>query len=183
MPGWGQPRARRASRAVALSVAVLVAFGSVLAAPVAALAAHKSSASATSSAPTATAAASPTATAASGSGGAAALPGSTNPLSGGVPLSPATTPTSATPTVVNTSTNGNGSSSLSSASALVIVIGAAVVLGGIAFFIWRDARRRAPVRADAALAGEGRRAGSKAPPKSRKLSAAERKRRKRGRAR
>jgi hypothetical protein len=167
------------SRAVACLVAVLVALGSGLVAPVAALAAHKSSASA----PTATAAASPTATAASGSGGAAALPGSTNPLSGGVPLSSATTPPAATQTVANSSTNGNGSSSLSSASALVIVIGAAVVLGGIAFFIWRDARRRAPVRADAALAGEGRRAGSKAPPKSRKLSTSERKRRKRGRAR
>jgi hypothetical protein len=56
-----------------------------------------------------------------------------------------------------------------------------VVLGGIAFFIWRDARRRAPARG-----GEGyeiRRSGSKRPPKPRKLSPAERKRRKRGRAR
>jgi hypothetical protein len=59
-----------------------------------------------------------------------------------------------------------------------------IVLGGIAFFIWRDARRRAPVRtADAYGDGTGRRAGSKAPPKQRKLSAAERKRRKRGKAR
>jgi hypothetical protein len=56
-----------------------------------------------------------------------------------------------------------------------------VVLGGIALFIWRDARRRAPQRG-----GEGyeiRRSGSKRPPKQRKLSPAERKRRKRGRAR
>jgi hypothetical protein len=56
-----------------------------------------------------------------------------------------------------------------------------VVLAGISFFIWRDARRRAPQRG-----GEGyeiRRSGSKPPPKPRKLSAAERKRRKRGRAR
>jgi hypothetical protein len=66
----------------------------------------------------------------------------------------------------------------------VIVIGAIVVLGGIAVFIWRDARRRAPVRAAEAGVGDaGRRTGSKAPPKQRKLSAAERKRRKRGKAR
>ena len=66
----------------------------------------------------------------------------------------------------------------------MIVVGAIVVLGGIAFFIWRDARRRAPVRtAEAGVGGTGRRTGSKAPPKPRKLSAAERKRRKRGKAR
>ena len=63
------------------------------------------------------------------------------------------------------------------------MIGAVVVLGGIAFFIWRDARRRAPARPAEALGGTGRRAGSKPPPKPRKLSAAERKRRKRGKAR
>jgi hypothetical protein len=70
---------------------------------------------------------------------------------------------------------------LSGSSALFIAIGAIVLLGGISFFIWRDARRRAPVRG-----GEGfeiRRSGSKPPPKQRKLSPAERKRRKRGRAR
>jgi hypothetical protein len=66
----------------------------------------------------------------------------------------------------------------------VIVVGAIVVLGGIALFIWRDARRRAPVRtAEAGVGGTGRRAGSKAAPKPRKLSAAERKRRKRGKSR
>jgi hypothetical protein len=60
-----------------------------------------------------------------------------------------------------------------------------VVLTGIAFFIWRDARRRAPVRGTAdATAGMpgGPSRGSKAPPKPRKLSPAERRRRKRGRA-
>jgi hypothetical protein len=62
------------------------------------------------------------------------------------------------------------------------VVGAIVVLGGIAFFIWRDARRRAPVKAGA-VGTDGRgRTGSKPPPKPRKLSPAERKRRKRGRA-
>ena len=66
----------------------------------------------------------------------------------------------------------------------MIVVGAIVVLGGIAVFIWRDARRRAPVRAaEAGVGGTGRRTGSKPPPKPRKLSAAERKRRKRGKAR
>ena len=53
----------------------------------------------------------------------------------------------------------------------------------LSFFIWRDARRRAPVRADALATGEGRgKPGSKPPPKPRKLSQAERRRRKRGRA-
>jgi hypothetical protein len=105
-----------------------------------------------------------------------------NPLSPGLPVSPTPSTASATPTVVqNSSTNGSGSSSLSGSAALFIAIGAVVVLGGISFFIWRDARRRAPARG-----GEGyeiRRSGSKRPPKPRKLSPAERRRRKRGRAR
>jgi len=182
MRRWGQPRLGRSRRgevprAVACLTAVVAALACGLAAPVVALAAHKNAASASQ-----TSASQPTATAAgAGSGGAAAT--TSNPLSGGVPVSPVTSTASSVATVANSSTNGNGSSALSSGSALIIVIGAIVVLGGIAFFIWRDARRRAPVRPDAALAGEGRRAGSKAPPKSRKLSAAERKRRKRGRAR
>lgn len=112
--------------------------------------------------------------------------GSTNPLSGGVtPVSPAPTPTASTtaPPIVSGATQTNGSSSLSSGSTLAIVIGAVVVLGGISFYIWRDARRRAPATTADALGGAGHRAGSKAPPKPRKLSAAERKRRKRGKAR
>jgi hypothetical protein len=66
-----------------------------------------------------------------------------------------------------------------------ISIGAIVLLAGISFFIWRDARRRAPVRQRAAhaVAGEGGRSGSKSRAKPRKLSPAERRRRKRGRAR
>jgi hypothetical protein len=113
--------------------------------------------------------------------------GSTNPLSGGVsPVSPTPTPTASTPTqvITNATSQTAGGSTLSSASALAIVVGAVVVLGGISFFIWRDARRRAPVRTTDAGAGDaGRRTGSKAPPKPRKLSTAERKRRKRGKAR
>jgi hypothetical protein len=112
--------------------------------------------------------------------------GSTNPLSGGVaPVSPTPTPTASatTPPIANPTVQTNGSSSLSSGSTLAIVIGAVVVLGGIAFYIWRDARRRAPATTADALGGAGHRAGSKAPPKPRKLSTAERKRRKRGKAR
>ncbi len=64
-----------------------------------------------------------------------------------------------------------------------IALGAFVVLGGISYFIWRDARRRAPVaaRADGERDRQNR-PGFQGPPKARKLSAAERKRRKRGRA-
>lgn len=112
--------------------------------------------------------------------------GSTNPLSGGVsPVAPAPTPTGTTQaqTATAATVQTNGSSTLSSSSAFVIVLGAVIVLGGIAFFIWRDARRRAPVRAEAGADAIGRRTGSKAPQKSRKLSPAERKRRKRGKAR
>lgn len=114
-----------------------------------------------------------------------ALPGTTSPFSPGVPVTPTTTPTATTPTVAVPSTTTNGSSSgLSGTGAIAIAIGAIVVLVGISYFIWRDARRHAPVRggtADSSVDGPSR--GSKAPPKPRKLSAAERKRRKRGRAR
>jgi hypothetical protein len=110
----------------------------------------------------------------------------TNPLSPGFPqpsVSIPTTTTSAVPTVSGTTSSGS-SSGLTGKSAIIIAIGALIVLGGISFYIWRDARRRAPVRAHAAgPIDEGRRAGSKARPKPRKLSPAERKRRKRGRAR
>ncbi|MDQ6747167.1 MAG: hypothetical protein M3010_03550 [Candidatus Dormibacteraeota bacterium] len=110
---------------------------------------------------------------------------SSNPLSA-FPAPPVATTSSATPTVVtNPSTGSSGASSLSSSTAIAIALGAVVVLGGISFFIWYDARRRAPVRRDSEAADlEGRgRTGSKPPPRQRKLSPAERRRRKRGRAR
>jgi hypothetical protein len=68
---------------------------------------------------------------------------------------------------------------------IAIAIGAIALLAGISYFIWRDARRRAPVRHHAAhaTAGAGARSGSKRPMKPRKLSPAERRRRKRGKAR
>jgi hypothetical protein len=86
--------------------------------------------------------------------------------------------------ITSTQTQTSGSSTLSGTNAVVIAIGALVLIAAISFFIWYDARRRAPVRhkAAAATAGGGGRPGSKAKAKPRKLSAAERKRRKRGRA-
>jgi hypothetical protein len=115
---------------------------------------------------------------------AVALAQSTNPLSPGFPQpSVSVQTTTATPTVTATSTSGSGS--FGGSSVIVIAVGALIVLGGISIFIWRDARRRAPARhrVAAAAAGEGGRSGSKRPVKQRKLSPAERKRRKRGRAR
>ena len=120
--------------------------------------------------------------------GAALAQGPSNPLAPGIPASPTTTPTptATTPTIVSpTTTSTQGNSGLSGGAAIGIAIGAIVLLVGISFFIWRDARKRAPVRHHAAhaTAGAGARSGSKRPPKPRKLSRAERKRRKRGRAR
>ena len=123
---------------------------------------------------------------------AVAQSGSTSPVipqSPSSPLSPvlpqASTTTSTTTTPVVTNTNTNGQSGLQGGGIVAITIGAIVVLGGIIYFIWRDARRRAPVRGHAHADAEfgSRRSGSKAPPKPRKLSAAEKRRRKRGRAR
>jgi hypothetical protein len=93
-----------------------------------------------------------------------------------VPAQPAPTPTPA-PT---TSTTGGG---LNGTDGVAIGIGAMLVLGGISFFIWRDARKRAPVRQHAAAAAGGGPGPRQRPQKTRKLSPAERKRRKRGRAR
>ena len=111
---------------------------------------------------------------------------SANPFTPGVPQSPAPAPTTtATAPIVNPTTTTSGRQRPGGGAAVVIAIGALVLLAGISFFIWRDARRRAPVRhrAAEATAGAGTRAGSKSRTKQRKLSPAERKRRKRGRAR
>jgi len=116
----------------------------------------------------------------------AAAQSPTNPLSPSFPQPsvPTATTTTATPTVTTSATAGSGSA-FSGSSAVFIAIGAVVVLGGIAFFIWRDARKHAPKghRLTAPIDSEGRRAGSKPRPKPRKLSQAEKRRRKRGRAR
>jgi hypothetical protein len=105
-----------------------------------------------------------------------------NPFSPGLPATPAPTPPATTPTVINPSTTSTGGGNLGGGSVIAIAIGAIVLLGGISFFIWRDARRRAPVRRPAvATSGQGSRQRQRAKP--RKLSPAERRRRKRGRAR
>jgi hypothetical protein len=110
----------------------------------------------------------------------------TNPFSPGFPQPSVSTETTTTavPTISTTATAGSGSA-FSGNGAIIIAIGAIVVLGGISLFIWRDARKRAPVhqRAAAAATGSGGRQGSKQRGKPRKLSPAERRRRKRGQAR
>jgi hypothetical protein len=107
-----------------------------------------------------------------------------NPFSEGLPQPSVATTTTATPTISTSATAGGGSA-FSGNSVLVIAIAALIVLGGIALFIWRDARKRAPVRHRPGEApdGSGPRYGTKPRPKPRKLSPAERRRRKRGRAR
>jgi hypothetical protein len=109
----------------------------------------------------------------------------TNPFSPGVPQTPAQAPTTTAPPVVQTTATTSGSSTgLSGSSGLIIVAAAVVLLCAISYFIWRDARRRAPIRHRAVEAtAAGNRSGSKAKTKPRKLSPAERRRRKRGRAR
>ncbi len=118
-----------------------------------------------------------------------ALPGTalaatpTNPLTPGLPASPVQTQTATTPAITLGGTTAATDTGLSGTGAIAIAVGAMLVLGGISFYIWRDARRRAPVRHRVAEAGAGGRAGSKTRAKQRKLSPAERRRRKRGRAR
>ena len=118
-----------------------------------------------------------------GAGVAFAQGGGASPFTPGLPtpsVSTATTPT--VPLNVPSTTSTAGSSSFSTSDAVAVAIGALVLIGGISYFIWRDARRRAPSRHAHAAEVAGR-AGSKRAPKPRKLSPAERRRRKRGRAR
>lgn len=120
--------------------------------------------------------------------GSTPTPSASNPFAPGIPQPTASVPSTAAPsiTTVGSTSAGNGSA-FSGGGIAAIAVGALVILGGIAFFIWYDARKRAPVRARAVagaggLPGSGK-AGSKQRAKPRKLSPAERRRRKRGRAR
>ncbi len=107
------------------------------------------------------------------------------------PQAPVATPTTTQPQqvpvapVVTSTTNAGGS--ISGAEALLLALGAAVVLVAVAYFIYRDSRHHASllsrVSAATRMPGDDPTRGSKAPHKSRKLSVAEKKRRKRGRAR
>jgi len=83
--------------------------------------------------------------------------------------------------VTTTSSSGG---SFSGTDAIATAIGAVVLLAGISFFIWHDARRRAPKRGHGVTtAATTARAATKQKPKQRKPSPAERRRRKRGKAR
>jgi anaerobic selenocysteine-containing dehydrogenase len=160
---------------VRAATCLMVLVGAI-GAPAGALAAGSTKHSATATTPTATAAASPTVPVAPSPSGGGLGGGLTSP--GGIP-----TVSTAAPTVISTATAAtSGSGGLSGGGAIAIAIGAFVVLGGICYYIWRDARRRAPVAARPAGETRENRPGSKAQPKARKLSTAERKRRKRGRA-
>jgi hypothetical protein len=126
---------------------------------------------------------------------AAFAAGSTTPLTGsaGVVTQPSfglgsggatTTPAVTTATPVTTTASSSGS--LSTLDGVVIGVAVALLLGGVAFWIWYDARgtaSRVGRGGDDALFGQRAHAGSKAPRKPRKPKPAERKRRKRGRAR
>jgi hypothetical protein len=111
-----------------------------------------------------------------------------NPLAPGVPVAPASTPTGTTSTVITAvSSSTSSGTGLSGSGAIIIALGAVAVLSGISFYIWRDARRRAPIRHHGPAMTSGREDGRELPgskrTKPRKLSPAERRRRKRGRAR
>ena len=125
---------------------------------------------------------------------AAFAAGSTTPLAGATGVTQpsfglssggaTTTPTATTAAPVTTTTSSSGS--LSTLDGVIIGIVVALLLGGVAFWIWYDARghaSRAGRGGDDALFGQRAHAGSKAPRKPRKPTPAERKRRKRGRAR
>ncbi len=104
----------------------------------------------------------------------------------GLPQSSAPTPTQTQTIAPVVTTSSSAGGSISGTDALLVGVGAIVVLGAIAYFIWSDSRHHVRLLRRAAPAGTatgnpGR--GSKAPPKSRKLTPAERRRRKRGRAR
>ena len=107
--------------------------------------------------------------------------GSANPLSPFNNQAPVAPTTTTTPTVTTATTSTSGGT-LSGTDGVAIGIGAVLVLGGISFFIWRDARRRAPVRQRATAVAAGG-PGARQRTKGRKLSPAERRRRKRGKAR
>ena len=126
---------------------------------------------------------------AAGSGGtpSTGLPGSsasTGPsfslANGGAAPAPQTT------TVAPVTTTATSSGGLSSLDAAIIAVVGVLTLGGVAFWIWYDARGHAARvghgRDDALFAARAH-AGSKSPRKPRKLTPAERKRRRRGRAR
>ncbi len=79
-------------------------------------------------------------------GGAVAAGPGGGPLSGGVTAPATPTPTTATQTATNptTTTAAGGGGSIGKSSIYGIVIGSVLVIGGVCFYIFRDAARRAP---------------------------------------
>ncbi|MEA2196868.1 MAG: hypothetical protein QOJ25_919, partial [Solirubrobacteraceae bacterium] len=69
-----------------------------------------------------------------------------NPLNPTLPPISAPTPTVSTPSIVPTNTTASPGGGFSSTDAIAVAAGAAALLIGISFFIWRDARKRAPRR-------------------------------------
>ena len=138
-------------------------------------------------APAALAAGSTTGASTGASGGSGVIGGSTQP---GLSLSGAEqqalqSQVSSTPTpAASTSSSGGGFTSL---DAFITALVAVLVLGGIAFWVWYDSRGHAARVGHGSdhdsIFGQRAHAGSKAPHKPRRLKPAERKRRKRGRAR
>jgi hypothetical protein len=118
-------------------------------------------------------------------GGAVAAGSGGGPLSGGVTAPATPTPTTATQTATSaTTTSAGGGGSIGKSSIYGIVIGSVIVIGGVCFYIFRDAARRAPsrVRRTATGPSKERKLPGSQRVKPRKLSSQERRRRKRGRA-
>lgn len=124
---------------------------------------------------------SPTLAAAAGTGKASGVTSPTLGLT--TPAQSVTAPATQTTVPATTTTSTGGG--LSGTDGVLIAVIALLVLGGIAFFIWRDARGVAKSighHASDDTEFAGKHSGSKAPRKTRKPKPAERKRRKRGRA-
>jgi hypothetical protein len=121
-----------------------------------------------------------------GAGSAVAAGSGGGPLSGGVTAPGTPTPTTATQTTTSptTTTAAGGGGSIGKSSIYGIVIGSVIVIGGVCFYIFRDAARRAPsrVRRTATGPSKERKLPGSQRVKPRKLSSQERRRRKRGRA-
>jgi hypothetical protein len=121
-----------------------------------------------------------------GTGAAVAAGSGGGPLSGGVTAPATPTPTTATQTATSptTTTAAGGGGSIGKSSIYGIVIGSVIVIGGVCFYIFRDAARRAPsrVRRTATGPSKERKLPGSQRVKPRKLSSQERRRRKRGRA-
>ncbi len=91
-----------------------------------------------------------------------------------------------TTTVASSATSTSTNGGLSGTDALLIAVVAVALITGIAFWVWRDSRRHAAQVGHAhedPMYGGRSHPGSKTPHKPRKLKPAERKRRKRGKAR